>query len=160
MTDRSRSYSWADPNVLAEAVRTLSGLEVLQKIADRSLPQPAMGATAGFHLVEVEEGRAVFEGRWTDFIINPAGTVHGGWYGIILDSCMGCAVHSTLPQGTAYTTLEYKVNITRAITEATGPVRAEGRVIHRGRRSATAEGKITDAAGKVYGHASTTCMIL
>lgn len=160
MTDRSRSYSWADPKVLAEAVRDLSGLEVLQKIADGSLPQPAMGATGGFHLVEVEEGRAVFEGRWNDFMINPAGTVHGGWYGIILDSCMGCAVHSTLPQGTAYTTLEYKVNITRAITETTGPVRAEGRVIHRGRRSATAEGKITDAAGKVYGHASTTCMIL
>ena len=160
MTDRTRSYAWHDPEVLAAATQELGGLELLQRIASGELPQPGVGATVGFMLVEVEEGRAVFEGGWNNFMINPAGTLHGGWYGIILDSCMGCAVHSTLPQGTGYTTLEYKVNITRGITKDTGPVRAEGNVIHRGRRSATAEGKLTDAAGKVYAHASTTCIIL
>ena len=160
MTDRTRSYAWHDPEVLAAATQELGGLELLQRIASGELPQPGVGATVGFRLVEVEEGRAVFEGGWNNFMINPAGTLHGGWYGIILDSCMGCAVHSTLPQGTGYTTLEYKVNITRGITKDTGPVRAEGNVIHRGRRSATAEGKLTDAAGKVYANASTTCIIL
>ena len=160
MTDRTRSYAWHDPEVLAAATQELGGLELLQRIASGELPQPGVGATVGFMLVEVEEGRAVFEGGWNNFMINPAGTLHGGWYGIILDSCMGCAVHSTLPQGTGYTTLEYKVNITRGITKDTGTVRAEGNVIHRGRRSATAEGKLTDAAGKVYAHASTTCIIL
>ena len=160
MTDRTRTYAWHDPEVLAAATRDLGGLDLLQRIASGELPQPGVGATVGFRLAEVEEGRAVFEGGWNDFMINPAGTLHGGWYGIILDSCMGCAVHSTLPQGTGYTTLEYKVNITRGITKDTGPVRAEGKVIHRGRRSATAEGKLTDASGKVYAHASTTCLIL
>jgi len=160
MTDRTRTYSWHDPEKLAAATRELAGLDLLQKIAAGELPQPGVGVTLGFKLVEVEEGRAVFEGGWNDFMINPAGTLHGGWYGVILDSCMGCAVHSTLPQGTAYTTLEYKVNITRGITAETGPVRAEGKVIHRGRRSATAEGRLTDAGGKVYAHASTTCIIL
>ena len=111
MTDRTRSYAWHDPEVLAAATQELGGLELLQRIASGELPQPGVGATVGFRLVEVEEGRAVFEGGWNNFMINPAGTLHGGWYGIILDSCMGCAVHSTLPQGTGYTTLEYKVNI-------------------------------------------------
>ena len=160
MTDRSRTYTWHDPELLAQATRDLSGLALFQKIIAGELPQPSVGITVGFKLVEADEGLAVFEGGWNDYMINPAGTMHGGWYGIILDSCMGCAVHTTLPQGTGYTTLEYKVNITRAVTQENGVLRAEGRVIHRGRRSATAEGKLTDAAGKTYAHASTTCIIL
>lgn len=160
MTDRSRSYTWRDPDVLAQATRDLSGFELLRRIADGALPQPGVCETVGFRLIEVEEGRAVFEGGWNDFMVNPAGTLHGGWYGVILDSCMGCAVHSTLPQGTGYTTLEYKVNLTRGITGDSGRVFAEGKVVHRGRRSATAEGFVRDAGGKLYAHATTTCLIL
>lgn len=160
MTERDRRYSWDDPAPLAEAVRALSGLELLSRVADGSLPSPSIGATVGFRLAEVEDGRAVFEGGWAEHLLNPAGTLHGGWYGMLLDSAMGCAVHSTLPVGSGYTTLEYKVNITRGIGAKVGTLRAEGWVVHRGRRTATAEGRIVDAAGKVYAHGSETCLIL
>ncbi len=160
MSERSRSYAWPDPAPLAEATRTLSGLEALQKVVDGELPAPPIGTTMGFRLVEVSDGRAVFEGSWQEFLVNPAGTLHGGWYGTIMDSAMGCAVHATLPAGTGYTTLEYKVHITRGVGPDAGPLRAEGVVIHRGRRTATAEAKLLDGAGKVYAHATTTCIIL
>ena len=160
MTERSRTYSWADPAPLAEATRTLDGLTLLTRIKNGELPAPSVAATMGFRLIEVTEGRAVFEGEWQEYLSNPAGTLHGGWYGTILDSAMGCAVHSTLAAGTGYTTLEYKVHITRGAGPDAGLLRAEGQVIHRGRRTATAEAKLTDAAGKVYAHATTTCIIL
>lgn len=160
MTDRDRRYSWDDPGPLAEAARTLSGLDLLSRIADGSLPSPSIGVTVGFRLAEVEEGRAVFVGGWAEHLLNPAGTLHGGWYGTLLDSAMGCAVHSTLPAGSGYTTLEYKVNITRGIGSNAGTLRAEGWVVHRGRRTATAEGRIVDAGGKLYAHGSETCLIL
>lgn len=160
MTERSRTYTWADPAPLAEATRTLDGLTVLSRIRDGDLPPPSVAASMGIRLVEVSEGRAVFEGEWQEYLSNPAGTLHGGWYGVILDSAMGCSVHATLPAGTGYTTLEYKVHITRGAGPDTGVLRAEGQVIHRGRRTATAEAKLTDAKGKIYAHASTTCIIL
>ena len=141
-------------------MRELSGLELFAKIIAGELPGPSIGATIGFRLVEVEEGKAVFEGGWGEHLLNPAGGLHGGWYGILLDSAMGCAVHSTLPAGTGYTTLEYKVNITRGVTAGSGLLRAEGRVVHRGRRTATAEGRVIDAADKIYAHGSETCLIL
>jgi uncharacterized protein (TIGR00369 family) len=158
--DRSRTYSWADPRPLAQATAELDGLTLLTKVRDGELPPPSIGRTMGFRLVEVAEGSSVFEGGWQEFLSNPAGTLHGGWYGTILDSAMGCAVHSTLPAGGAYTTLEYKVNITRGAGPDSGMLRAEGRVVHRGRRSATAEARLVDGNGKVYAHATTTCMIL
>lgn len=160
MTERSRTYSWQDPAPLAEATRELDGLTLLSRVAAGELPAPSIAATMGFRLAEVAEGRAVFEGAWQEFLTNPAGTVHGGWYGTILDSAMGCAVHSTLPAGTGYTTLEYKVHITRGVGPDSGVLRAEGAVIHRGRRTATAEAKLVDAKGKVFAHATTTCIIL
>lgn len=160
MTERSRTVTWTDPQPLAAAVRELPGLELLQKIVDGELPAPSMAAAIGFRLVEVADGRAVFEGGWGEHLLNPAGALHGGWHGVVLDSAMGCAVHTTMPAGSLYTTLEYKVNITRAVTADTGPLRIEGRVVHRGRRTATAEARVVDAAGKVYAHGSETCLIL
>ncbi|MCR9267807.1 MAG: PaaI family thioesterase [Alphaproteobacteria bacterium] len=160
MTEHSRTYSWTDPAPLAEAARELDGLTLLTKVMAGELPAPSIAATMGFRLVEVADGRAVFDGEWQEFLVNPAGTLHGGWYGTILDSAMGCAVHTTLPAGTSYTTLEYKVQITRGAGRGSGVLRAEGQVIHRGRRTATAEAKLLDAAGKVYAHATTTCIIL
>ena len=160
MTERSRTITWNEPSTLAEAVRTLSGIELLRRVADGEFPTPSIAATIGFRLAEADEGRAVFEGGWGEHLLNPAGGLHGGWYGLVLDSAMGCAVHSTLPAGTGYTTLEYKVNITRGITADTGLLRIKGWVVHRGRRTATAEGRVVDAAGKVYAHGSETCLIL
>ena len=160
MTERSRTVTWTDPAELAAAVRELSGPELFAKLIAGELPMPTIGKTVGFRLVEAGEGRAVFEGEWGEHLLNPAGGLHGGWYGLVLDSAMGCAVHSVLPAGTGYTTLEYKVNITRAVTEKTGKLRIEGWVVHQGRRTATAEARVVDAAGKVYAHGSETCLIL
>ena len=160
MTERSRTVTWTDPSTLTGATRELPGLELLRRVIAGEMPAPSIAVTIGFRLVEVEEGRAVFEGAWGEHLLNPAGGLHGGWHGIVLDSAMGCAVHSTLPAGTGYTTLEYKVNITRAVTAASGRLRIEGRVVHRGRSTATAEGRVVDDAGNVYAHGTETCLIL
>ena len=113
----------------------------------------------GFRLVEVEDGRAVFEGHPDFQHYNPFGVVHGGLAATMLDSALGCAVHSTLPAGDGFTTLELKVNLVRAISKDTGLLRAEARILHRGRTVATGDADLKDAAGKLYAHASTTCMI-
>jgi uncharacterized protein (TIGR00369 family) len=113
----------------------------------------------GFHLVEIEEGRAVFEGLPEFRLYNPIGTVHGGFAATLLDSALGCAIFSTLAKGDAWTTLELKLNYVRPMNKDTGPVRAEGRIVHRGRTVATSEGDVKDASGKLYAHATTTCMI-
>lgn len=145
--------------VTAETLRSMSGLEFLTGIASGKLPQPPIAETLGFHLVEVERGRAVFVGTPACGHMNPIGTIHGGYAGTLLDSCMACSVQSTLELGYGYTTLEYKVHLVRPMTEATGPVRAEGRVVHAGRRAATAEGRITDANGNLLAHGTTTCLV-
>jgi uncharacterized protein (TIGR00369 family) len=113
----------------------------------------------GFHLVDVENGRAAFEGTPQFSHYNPIGTVHGGLAATLLDSALGCAIFSTLAKGDTWTTLELKLNFVRPMTRDTGPVRAEGRIIHRGRTMATSEGDLKDRAGKLYAHATTTCMI-
>ena len=113
----------------------------------------------GFHLTEAEQGRAVFEGVPEFRHYNPIGTVHGGFAATLLDSALGCAIFSTLAKGEAWTTLELKFNLVRPLTKETGPVRAEGRIVHRGRTVATSEGGLKDRAGKLYAHATTTCMI-
>jgi len=142
----------------AKAV-AMSGLELLQGIAAGTLPYAHVSDALDFHLLEVEEGRAVFQGQPALRHYNPAGTVHGGWHATLLDSAMGCAVHSLLPAGQAYTTVEFKVNLVRPITAKTGPVRAEGRIVATGRRVATAEGRLVDEQGRLYSHGTTTCMI-
>ena len=142
-----------------EAIRGLSGLEQMRRIASGEFPGAPIAGLIGYGLVEVEEGRVVFEGTPRFDLYNPLGSVHGGWFGVLLDSCMGCAVHSALPTGRSYTTLEYKVNILRAATAETGAIRAEGRAVHVGRRTATAEGRMVDADGRLYATGTTTCLV-
>jgi uncharacterized protein (TIGR00369 family) len=144
----------------AKTAASLSGLELLTEMAAGRLPGPPIMETLDFRLVEVEQGRAVFEGTPAFKHYNPLGTVHGGYSATLLDSCMGCAVHSTLPKGQTYTTLEFKVSLIRAMTADTGPVRAEGRIISAGRRIATAEGRLTDGKGRLLAHATTTCLVM
>lgn len=152
----------AKPNVGVvpmETMASMSGLEFLNAIASGELPAPPIADLLGFSLIEVENGRAVFESVPEFRHYNPLGTVHGGYAATLLDSCLGCAVQSTLPKGIGYTTLEFKVSLVRAITADTGPVRAEGRILNAGRRAATAEGRLTDARGRLLAHATTTCLV-
>ncbi|MCC7347997.1 MAG: PaaI family thioesterase [Variibacter sp.] len=128
-------------------------------IVDGTMPAPPIAETLGFRLVEVEKGRALFQGVPEFRHYNPIGVVHGGYAATLLDSAVGCAVHTTLARGEGYTTLELKINLVRAITKDTGRLSAEGRIIHRGRTVGTADGTLRDGAGKLYAHATTTCMI-
>jgi uncharacterized protein (TIGR00369 family) len=145
--------------VPAEVAGTMSGLEFLQGMIAGRFPRPPIMELIGFGLAEVEQGRAVFEATPAFKHYNPLGTVHGGYAATLLDSCMGCAVHTTLPKGIGYATLEFKISLVRALTADTGPVRAEGTVISSGRRVATAEGRLTDARGRLLAHATTTCLV-
>jgi uncharacterized protein (TIGR00369 family) len=135
------------------------GLSFLQGMIAGKYPPPPITETLGFTLVEVEHGRAKFAGMPSFKFYNPINVVHGGWAATLLDSALGCAVHSTCAKGEAYTTLEVKVNMVRAITTDTGEVFSEARILHRGRTMGTAEAYLRDAAGKLYAHATTTCMI-
>ncbi|HEX5458555.1 MAG TPA: PaaI family thioesterase [Steroidobacteraceae bacterium] len=146
--------------VHAEQLHGRSGLQTLQGIFAGELPPPPMGDTLGFLPIRIEHGLAIFQGRPDVRYYNPMGTVHGGWFAALLDSAMGCAVHSTLPAATAYTTLELKVNLVRSLTDAVPLVRAEGVLLHGGRQVATAEGRIVGPDMKLYAHATTTCLIL
>ncbi|WP_298429728.1 PaaI family thioesterase [uncultured Jannaschia sp.] len=143
-----------------ETVLSMSGLEFMRAIRDGILPQPPIGRTLNYRVTEVEPGRVVFTGAPTFDHTNPLGTVHGGWYGTLLDSCMACAVQTTVPRGRIYTTLEYKVNVTRNLPLGTEIV-AEGIVSHAGRSTGVAEGTIRGIAdGKLYATGSTTCIIM
>ncbi len=157
---RSLSVTWQDPMQLAQAARGLSGLEFLRGVRDGALAPAPIQQLLGMQLVEVEEGRAVWELVPAEQHYNPIGVAHAGIAATLLDSAMACAVHSTLPAGRGYTTLEFKINLVRAVTLQTGPVRAIGRLVHAGRSTATAEGRLEDASGKLYAHATTTCIIL
>lgn len=136
------------------------GRELLQAIVDGRLPQAPVGQPLSFRLVEVGDGVAVFEGDPVPTLLNPLGAVHGGFALTLIDSACGASVHSRLPAGTGYTTIETKANFVRAITPATGRVRAEGRVVSLGRRIATAEARVLDAEGRVLAHGTSTLMIL
>jgi uncharacterized protein (TIGR00369 family) len=148
------------PGVLTlENLRECSGLELFQKMLAGELPRPPITDTLGFILVEAEKGRVVFQGTPHHRHYNPIGSVHGGFHATLLDSCVACAIQSTLEAGQGYTTVELKINYIRALTDRVGPVRAEGRVIHAGKQIGTAEGRLLDADGKLYAHATTTCLI-
>ena len=140
--------------------KTMSGLQLLTAIMENALPAPPIQQALDFRLVHVERGFTAFVGNPKFEYYNPIGSVHGGFTAALLDSCMACAVHSTLEAGYSYATIEIKVNYVRAITSETGEVRAEGRVINAGKRIATAEGRLYDSAGKLYAHGTTTCLIL
>jgi uncharacterized protein (TIGR00369 family) len=136
-----------------------TGLEQMQAMLRGETPSPHISDTMDFCLVEVAPGHAVFQGTPQLKHYNPLGSVHGGWYATLLDSAVGCAVHTMMPIGRAYTTAELSVNIVRAASLQSGPLRAIGTVIHCGRQLATAEGRIVDCQGKLYAHATTTCLV-
>jgi uncharacterized protein (TIGR00369 family) len=142
-----------------EVVATMDGISLFRAMLAGELPFAAIGRTLDFLLIEAEPGRAVFQGTPGAAHLNPMGTVHGGWFATLLDSALGCTVHSALPQGKAYTTLELKVNMIRALTPQVQRVRAEGRLIHLGGQTATAEARLVGPDGKLYAHASTTCLV-
>ncbi|HEY7810066.1 MAG TPA: PaaI family thioesterase [Allosphingosinicella sp.] len=144
----------------AEEIAGLSGLDVLQAMVAGKLPGPPIARTLGFRLVEVEAGRAVFEGDPGPHLLNPLGSVHGGWALTLIDSATGCALHTELAAGIGYTTVETKGNFTRSIAADAGTVRCEGRVVHLGRQIATAEARIIGADGKLLAHGTSTLMIL
>ena len=139
----------------------LTGLEQMRMIASGELPPPPIAETLNFGVVELDEGRAVFEGLPGTEHYNPIGVVHGGYAATLLDSAMGCAVHTTLAAGEAYTTLTLEVKFVRSITSETGPIHAAAEVVHRGRRQATAEARLVAAdTGKLLAHATSTCMVI
>jgi uncharacterized protein (TIGR00369 family) len=158
--NRSLSVQWADPAALAAAGRTRAGIDFLRAIRDGDLPPPPIAVLLGFRLTEVEPGLAVFECTPGEQHYNPIGVVHGGLAMTLLDSAMGCCVQTRTPAGGGYTTLEAKTNLVRAITDQTGRLRAIGKLLHLGSRIATAEGRLEDASGKLYAHATTTCIVL
>lgn len=149
-----------DPRALAERGLALSGMEYVRAIFAGELPPPPIATLLGFRGVEAEPGRAVFEILPGDEHYNPIGSVHGGVALTLLDSAMGCAVHTLLEAGVGYATLEVKANFVRPITSETGLVRCEGTVLHAGSRVATAEGRVVDAVGTLLAHGTTTCLIM
>jgi uncharacterized protein (TIGR00369 family) len=160
MADRTLTISWSDPGELAARAHGSSGLDFLRAIVAGQLPPAPIQELLGFALIEADDGRVVFRGEPGPQHYNPIGTVHGGFAATLLDSATGAAVHSTLEQGRAYATLEVKYNLVRAITAETGPVLAEGRVIHRGGTVATVEAMLrAEQDDKLLAHATSTCLI-
>lgn len=142
-----------------EQVAGKSGLQAMQAMLAGELPYPHIAETLDFSLVEVGPGLAIFQGTPQLKHYNPLGSVHGGWFATLLDSALGCAVHTALPAGRGYTTAELGVNIVRAATVHSGPLRAIGKVLHCGRQLATAEARIVGPDDKLYAHATTTCLV-
>jgi uncharacterized protein (TIGR00369 family) len=157
---RQRTFSWADPAAIAADRASMSGPEFFAAITDGQIPHPPVMQALDFHGVCFEEGRATFRLTPREFHYNPLGTVHGGVFATLLDSACGCAVHTMLPVGVFYTSLDLSVKFLRPVTVETGPITAEGTVVHLGRRTALAEGKITDATGKVYAIATSSCLVV
>jgi uncharacterized protein (TIGR00369 family) len=156
---RSRTFTWDDMQITVAGLRHLPGLEALKEVIAGRLPAPPMGRLMNIRLVEIERGHAVFEATPAEYHYNPMGMVHGGMAATLLDSAMGCAVHSCLEAGDRYTTIEIKVNYLRALTVATGVVRATATIVHIGATTALAEARMVDAAGTIYAHATSTCLI-
>ncbi len=156
---RERTTTWQDPAITASHVGREPGLAMLEAVRDGRLPAAPIGATLGFHLDVVEEGRAVFSLDPGEHHYNPIGSVHGGVFATLLDSAAGCAVHSTLPAGIGYTSIDLNVRFVRGITASTGRITAEGRVLNQGRRLALAEATLTDAGGRLLATATSSCLL-
>jgi len=160
-TSRSRTLVWQDPVATAAAGATMTGLEYMSAIVSGALPPPPIAVTMRLRPIELEEGRVVFEGEPGEEHYNPIGVVHGGYAATLLDSALGCAVHTTLPAGVAYTSLGLEAKFVRPISRDTGRVLCEAKVLYRGRKQATAEARLSVAeSGKLLAHAVATCMIL
>jgi uncharacterized protein (TIGR00369 family) len=157
---RVRTYSWDDPNGSLETMLSMSGRDYLEAIARGEVPGAPMAATMGMEIVSIGDGEATFAVKPAEWHYNPIGTVHGGLAATLLDSVLGCAVHSTLPAGVGYTTVDLAVKLVRPITVATGRLLAEAQIVHAGARIATAEARVVDAAGTLYAQGTTTCVLL
>ena len=157
--DRTRSISWDDPTPALAARRTQPGLSYLQQVLAGALPAPPIARLMNLRLAEVERGRAVFETTPEEYHYNPLGIVHGGLAATILDSAMGCSVHTCLDAGDRYTTIELKVNFVKPLTLATGPVRATATIVNISRTVALAEARLVDRDGTLYAHGTSTCLI-
>ena len=143
-----------------DQVARMTGLEVMQAVASGELPPPGIAVLLGMSVVDVGDGFATFELSPDERMLNPIGSIHGGIAATLLDSCMGCAVHTTLPAGVGYTTAQLNLHYLRSMQPGMGLVRATGTVIHRGRKQSTAEAKLVDASGRLLAHGTTTCLIL
>ncbi len=152
----SLNYGVAAPDEVAG----MTGRDMLQAMIDGRIPAPPIAQTLSFRLVEVGDGTAVFEGDAGAHLLNPLGTVHGGWALTLIDSATGCAAHTLLPAGVAYATVETKANFSRPIRHDSGRIRAEGRVVSRGRQIISAEARLLDANGRVLAHGTSTLMVL
>ncbi len=156
---RSRTFDWEDPRVCARAVAHHSGLDFLREILAGRLPAPPIAAALGFTLEEAEHGRAVFALVPGEEHYNPIGSVHGGVYATLLDSAAGCAVQSTLPRGTGYTSIDLTLKFLRPVTVDTGKVRAVGTILNLGRRTALAQAELLDSDDRLLAHATSSCML-
>ena len=161
LNGRTRTFAWPDPAVYAAHVGRTTGMEFMRMMIAGELPPPPIAVTMRLRPIELEEGRVVFEGEPGEEHYNPIGVVHGGYAATLLDSALGCAVHTTLPAGSGYTSLGLEAKYVRPITRDTGRVLCEAKVIYRGRRQATAEANLTAAeSGKLLAHGQATLMIL
>ncbi|MEU0425017.1 PaaI family thioesterase [Streptomyces canus] len=156
---RTRTYQWDDPAISAEAAGRMAGIDFLREVQAGRLPPAPISRTVDFALDEVEPGRAVFSLTPGEEHYNPIGSMHGGVFATLLDSAAGCAVQTLLPQGMAYTSLDLTVKFLRRVTVDTGPVRAIGTVINKGRQTALAQAQLVDEADRLLAHATSSCMI-
>src|SRR5688572_23850657 len=157
---RSHTFTWEDPRAAARIGREFSGLEMMEKLLSGEVPPPPLLVLMNARLLKVSDGRVVFEAEPAEYHFNPLGSVHGGYAATLLDSAMGCAIHTTLTTGVSYTTVEIKVNYVRPLSDRVGAIHCEGTAIHVGGRLATAEGRIVDRDGNLYAHGTTTCLLL
>ncbi len=157
---RQRHYSWHDPRSHWSRLGAMSGLDYLSAVIRGDVPPPPVAVAMRLTLVEVSKGRVVYTGQPGEDFANDVGSIQGGWLAALIDAAIGSAVHAALPAGPRYTTLELKVNFVRAVAIDSGEMRCTAETLHVGRRTATARARVEDADGKLYAHATTTCLIL
>lgn len=157
---RTRTVTWEDPLIGAGAAMTMSGLDYLQAIGSGEIPPPPIALLLGMEAPTVEPGRAVFALEPGEHLYNPIGSVHGGVLATLLDSALGCAIHSTLLSGVGYTTVDLNVTFLRPVSKDSGRLECQAEVVHSGRKIATARAQVTDVTGRVYATATTTCLVL
>jgi uncharacterized protein (TIGR00369 family) len=160
MNKRTRTFSWQDPHESAGKGLRLSGADYIEAIKSGEIPPPPVMHLLDFQIGDAADGKAVFHFEPQEFHYNPLGTVHGGVITTLLDSSMGCSLHSLLPKGTGYTTLELKVNFLRPITMNSGKLECRGKVINLGGKTALTEAQIVDASGKIFAHGVSTCLLM
>jgi len=162
LNSRERTFTWADPMITAQAAAEIPGIEAIRKIAAGELPPPPIASLLDFEITLVEEGRVIFAVTPREWMYNPIGSVHGGVAATLLDSALGCAIHTVLPAGARYTTTDLHVHYVRGMTAETGRVLADSRVVHAGRKLATSEGRLYAEADpeRLFAHATTSCLIL